>query len=397
MSFGRPAPVDSGRLLLGEANCAACHPASEAIRERILFRAAPNLEGIGKRVTPQHLRAFLDHPAKTRPGTAMPDLLHRIPEPERASIIEDLVHFLVSLGGADWPSPVAANPDSVRRGEATFHSVGCVPCHGPWTAADSAGGAGPASSSSILSDWTTLSLDRIDRKSNVPTVAASILHPPGRMPSFDLSTEDATAIAMYLLRNQIAPAPDGVDRYLTPRDREPFEWKTERAADGRRHFREFGCAQCHTVGDTSIAAPARADSAGRALADLADFGTAGCLAESVPARAPDYSLDAAQRDSLRHALGEINSESRDSGNDAESFITHAMAWFRCYACHSRNGFGGPDRERQRYFATLTPADMDLGIEGRIPPHLTRIGAKLQLEAIHSALTPRGKSRRSGFT
>ena len=45
----------------------------------------------------------------------------------------------------------------------------------------------------------------------------------------------------------------------------------------------------------------------------------------------------------------------------------------CYACHSRDGVGGVDKERDAHFLTAEPA---MGPEGRLPPHLDRTGAKL---------------------
>src|SRR5271166_3466087 len=68
------APAD-GRTLFGELNCAACHAPGPAAG-RLLTKQAPRLDEVGRRVTPQYLRAFLANPQHVKPGTAMPDLLH---------------------------------------------------------------------------------------------------------------------------------------------------------------------------------------------------------------------------------------------------------------------------------------------------------------------------------
>jgi mono/diheme cytochrome c family protein len=63
---------------------------------------------------------------------------------------------------------------------------------------------------------------------------------------------------------------------------------------------------------------------------------------------------------------------------------HSLAMFNCYACHSRDGQGGPDTLRSEFFSTT--GDEDLGDEGRIPPHLTGVGSKLRPEWLQQVLT-----------
>ena len=52
----------------------------------------------------------------------------------------------------------------------------------------------------------------------------------------------------------------------------------------------------------------------------------------------------------------------------------AMLAFRCYQCHQRDGAGGVAPERDSYFHTDNP---NLGPQGRIPPTLSQVGAKLK--------------------
>ncbi len=62
-----------------------------------------------------------------------------------------------------------------------------------------------------------------------------------------------------------------------------------------------------------------------------------------------------------------------------------MATFNCYACHERNGIGGPSDEiGAEFFKTV--GDIDLGEEGKIPPTLSKVGAKLKSSALHSILS-----------
>ena len=52
-----------------------------------------------------------------------------------------------------------------------------------------------------------------------------------------------------------------------------------------------------------------------------------------------------------------------------------MSALNCYACHSRDGQGGPTGLRREYFKARVA--VDLGEEGAIPPHLNGVGAKLK--------------------
>ncbi len=54
----------------------------------------------------------------------------------------------------------------------------------------------------------------------------------------------------------------------------------------------------------------------------------------------------------------------------------------CYACHSRDGIGGPELSRDHVFKTTVK---EMGDECRVPPILTGVGDKLQKSYIESIL------------
>src|SRR5262245_23683031 len=56
-----------GRLLLGELNCVACHPAAEGLAKHLNVKQAPILDTVGARVRPTYLRSFLADPKKSKP------------------------------------------------------------------------------------------------------------------------------------------------------------------------------------------------------------------------------------------------------------------------------------------------------------------------------------------
>ena len=66
-----------------------------------------------------------------------------------------------------------------------------------------------------------------------------------------------------------------------------------------------------------------------------------------------------------------------------------MTAFNCYACHSRGGLGGPDRERNPHFLTSIH---EMGDEARIPPPLDGVGDKLNTEWLNHVLQNGAKER-----
>ncbi|MFN3484701.1 MAG: hypothetical protein ACK44W_04370 [Planctomycetota bacterium] len=73
----------------------------------------------------------------------------------------------------------------------------------------------------------------------------------------------------------------------------------------------------------------------------------------------------------------------------EGRVDRALAAFNCYACHPRNGKGGPLEAVQNFFRVTDPT---IGDEGRLPPHLTGVGAKLRREWLREVLATGAKVR-----
>ena len=62
------------------------------------------------------------------------------------------------------------------------------------------------------------------------------------------------------------------------------------------------------------------------------------------------------------------------GSRAQRAIPQTLAALNCYACHARGGLGGVEAPRDPYFETT---QKEMGDEGRLPPPLDGVGAKLQ--------------------
>ncbi len=189
-----------GEVLLGELNCLSCHavsdPARNGIADRISTKTAPNLSEIGQRVTPGWLASFIADPHEQKPGSTMPDVFHAFTPQQREFVVQRITHFLLRQGGE------MESPDyrpfrfraTVERGRRLFHSIGCVACHAP-------------ENSSVAPAIPSVPLPELAAKTSVSALTEFLLQPDrvrhgGRMPSFYLSEEEATDIAVYLLRDQ---------------------------------------------------------------------------------------------------------------------------------------------------------------------------------------------------
>lgn len=145
-------------------------------------------------------------------------------------------------------------------------------------------------------------------------------------------------------------------------------WKIEPslAAKGKNLFLSEGCARCHQVKveGQRLAAAIKAPRMKEIQAT-----SAGCLAEKPPANVPNFRLDERQRRALRAALADTGAPSLEP----TPTIQRTMMTFNCYACHQRSDIGGVEQARDSLFQTT---QQEMGDEGRIPPRLDGVGAKL---------------------
>ncbi|HEX8916184.1 MAG TPA: PA14 domain-containing protein, partial [Humisphaera sp.] len=185
-----------GELLLGELNCLSCHKAEQ--NARVLPRPAPDLSAIGSRATPQWIRGYVEAPHTMKPGTPMPDVFHASEARSKAGAAEFLTHYLVSLGGPIKPATVQGDKLLVDAGEKLFNTIGCAACHAPQ---GKDGKPMDMKSPSVplggLAAKTTA--DQLQQFLMDPHAA----RPSGRMPYLKLTGEEARAIAVYLLRDQL--------------------------------------------------------------------------------------------------------------------------------------------------------------------------------------------------
>ena len=335
-----------GELLLGELRCGACH--SRKTAPESLERAAPDLSDVGSRVSADFLRRFIASPSASHAGTTMPDLLAAETEDQRNKIAEALTHFLVAQSPRKFQRNAIEDKDS-SAGKALFHSVGCVVCHSP---RDDNGVE--------TTHEGVVELGHIPAKYSLASLGDFLLQPSrvrpsGRMPDMKLIPAEAKAVASYLLGKADVKAV-------------AFEPQEKLVALGKEQFQRLNCVACHKLGDV----PAAKSVGTLEGADV----TRGCLSER-PNKAPRFNLSPDQTKSIRVALA----EKPEPPSDKERLATTLTA-FNCIACHKRDDYGGVTEELNEYFRS---SEKELGDEGRIPPPLTLVGAKLQKVAMKKVL------------
>jgi mono/diheme cytochrome c family protein len=160
-----------------------------------------------------------------------------------------------------------------------------------------------------------------------------------------------------------------------------------KAARGQQYFAALGCAACHTL--RLPAGPVQATNTAATLAKLQPAG--GCLEGSL-AKAPRYALTAAQQAALQAALREIKQPPEPLS--AAEQVHRTLVRLNCYACHVRGGVGGVDAARDPLFQSDSP---EMGDEGRLPPHLTAVGAKLKPDWLARVVAEGASDRPYMFT
>jgi mono/diheme cytochrome c family protein/anti-sigma factor RsiW len=333
-----------GAVLIDELRCAACH---EGINSEGM-KAAPDLRGVGSRLSSEFIRKFIGDPAGVHLGTTMPALFSSIPLQEREADLESITAYLTSLR-EDRPNSAPPADADVMTGRDLFHSVGCVACHSP---RDESG--------KEMRKGEVVSLSHLPGKYLTGQLAAFIhdplkVRPSGRMPDLKLGRDEAASIAAYLEGHP-------------GKEVNPGDYEVARISAGKRAFEANRCTSCHQLDDTGL------PESGPPLEKL-DL-SRGCLSEGS-GRAPQFHLEPSQRQSIRAAL-----EEPPISESAAEQIKIVLTRMNCIACHSRDDFGGVAPSLSGHFQSIEVA---LGNEGRLPPPLTGIGGKLRPSWLHAVL------------
>jgi mono/diheme cytochrome c family protein len=323
-----------GKVLLSELGCTACHTSSEGT---LAAKPGPELSSVGARVAGDHLLKFIAEPSAVKPGTTMPDVLGHLSPSQRTETARALAHYLASLDGATviYVPPKAG---AIERGKKLYHSIGCVACHSPEATIQDSVPLGP-----LEEKYSVASLTKFLEE------PLAVRH-GGRMPDLKLDHFEAEHIASYLLRKQ-----KGLGTGFKP--------DQKLVAEGKKLFTQHRCNNCHATGESG-SQPSGLPAIGKVRPER------GCLSLKTGSW-PKYALSDEQRKALRLAV--TGSFEKVSTSDQ---VALTLARMNCLACHQRGEMGGIAAERNVYF---TGRDENLGEQGRLPPALTGVGAKLKAD------------------
>lgn len=341
-----------GLLLLAELNCTACHAAPDGWGDELSPVATRSLVGVGSRMNAAALRDLIGDPQRHKGGTKMPAML-AADHPARIASIAD---YLAAMKEQVPRSP----PGDAARGRSLYHTAGCVACHAPAADVKPANllpgqeAVAPRTASVPLTPAGAYEVDALADFLRDP-----LRHRPGgRMPDFHLTAQEAADLASYLNGSAgPAPAAAGVA-------------SAAGIEEGKQQFVEAGCSACHDVGEKPP------PPAAKPLVELA--GTGGCLSAVKKSGVPFFGFSDAQRWAMHLAIRAVQTRPSAPRGAGEK-VALAMARLNCFACHVRDGIGGPEAGRAPYFGVNDSTTEALGEMARIPPKLDRVGRKLTPE------------------
>lgn len=351
--------VNGGLLLLAELNCTTCHAVPKSWEERLKAKAGPDLSAVGSRLDPDTLWLMIRSPQNRKKGTQMPGLFAGAEGDDEK--VEALVEYLSSLK-QDLPQVPAGD---VERGKELYHKVGCVACHEPArdvrppkVAADAEvekpGNASVPIALADAYDFTALA----HFLQNPLAV-----RPSGRMPDMRLAAQDASDIAAYLHVGRVAEKAAARAALKIPK---------QGVEKGRELFQKMNCVACHKL-DAATTAKAVTSKPLKTLSS-----DKGCLAAKQSSGTPRFDLNDLEKRALKLALALVKKEDAPKLT-AQEKVDWQMTRLNCYACHDRDGKGGPEPPRAQYFGVNDPGAESLGELAHAPPALDKVGRKLTHE------------------
>jgi mono/diheme cytochrome c family protein len=166
-----------------------------------------------------------------------------------------------------------------------------------------------------------------------------------------------------------------------PQDEDALDPQPALVEKGRALFASAGCAGCHQA--SASGKPILSTLTALPLAKLQDG--KGCLSATPAKGTPWYSLSVPERKALAAVLKTPAPPARTPAEQVAETFTR----FNCYACHVRDKVGGPLEELNKQFQTVQP---EMGDEGRVPPPLDGVGAKLNPAYLKQLLDKGGHDR-----
>ncbi len=390
--------AQQGKILFHSRGCAACHSPRNDLGLELPVKDSVPLGALAQKYSFKSLVGFLREPHLSRPSMRMPDM--KLAQPE----IERIAHFLLQdtrvpghLGYTLYSGEVFEGLESEKVKAVTagrvndFALTSLVGIHHQialkyegWLNLANPGTYNfffEMNGGSLVIDGQKIVQQEPSNRRGVKQlegtaelaagwrkIQLTYFH-TGEEPKFTFEMAGPNfprgpiPVAMLSISNEPIPA------------FEPLKVDLGLAARGRQQFATLGCANCHE--DLKI--PAKPSS------DLAKLNPSrGCLSGTT-GQWPNFALTNEQRAWIKQALPHVE---QPQLSDKQQ-IHKTLATFNCIACHERAGLGGIAPERNALFTGTQPA---LGDQGRLPPPLTQVGAKLKPEWIAEVML-HGKRQR----
>ncbi|MEM1068813.1 MAG: c-type cytochrome, partial [Planctomycetota bacterium] len=221
-----------GIALMDRLRCVGCHDGE--LQQPVPFAAAPDLSNASARIDPEYLEQYIQDPHRLKPGTSMPNVMGHLDESTRRENVEAIVAYLQSRSEGTFHRD-AVDDAAAKRGEQTFHEVGCVACHSP---RDASGKETLDTDSAALGDVASkYSLASLTQFLEDPHA----IRPSGRMPNLKLTHWEAVDLASYLISN---PSRELKQNSATEHD-STSTLDPKLVKRGAQSYVALGCAFCH--------------------------------------------------------------------------------------------------------------------------------------------------------
>lgn len=389
--------AEYGRDVFHQRGCVACHsPRNDQGEETMTDESVP-LGDLSKKYSFKSLVHFLRRPHEVRPSGRMPDM--RLPGRETEQVAHYLLQNTRTPGhlkfttwrGQVWeglhsPEVTKERGGMVRNVELSslgqVHHNSAIRYEG-FIRADSPGefrfmvemngGVLRVNGRDVINQTPSnrRGVKKLEGKANIlkewSPFSFDYFH-TGRDPKLTFEIEGPGFPRAGLPANMLSVSNQEIAPYT------PWQVDQKQVEEGKRYFSALGCVQCHD--------DVRAER--QTYASLAELNSnKGCLSQQVGIW-PRFSLSEAQRRALQAALPDA-----DQMLEPEAQLNKGLVSFNCIACHERRGLGGISDSRETYFSGSKP---ELGNQGRIPPPLTDVGAKLTSEWMREVMI-HGKRQR----
>ncbi|MGJ8655485.1 MAG: c-type cytochrome [Akkermansiaceae bacterium] len=393
-----------GQQLFHARGCVSCHsPRGEDGSETMPDTSAP-LGDLGKKYSHKSLVKFLNNPHAVRPSGRMPKL--NLPAKE----VIDIAHYLLKdtkipghlnytlHQGSIWEGIGTDGVRTIRAGHTKdfdLKSLGEIRRSFAIEFEGYLNITTPGEHTFYISlNGGSLSIDGQELFSQTPSqmrapqefVKTLNLKPGLKKVKFIYyHTGDYPALSFDMKGPDFdrAPVPSSklsVSKETIP-EYKPIEVNKALAAQGREHFTALGCASCHD--DLGLEAPTNTPFS-KLTSDKGCLSTPATIVK-LDKHVPQYNLSEEQHQLITKSL---NTTATKPLSNAET-INKTLVTFNCTACHEREGVGAISPDRLDFFTGTHP---ELGDQGRIPPTLTSVGAKLQPQWIHKVLVKGQRQR-----